>query len=369
MAADNGELVVFVGCYTTPDRGGRGEGITAYRVDGATGAWQPLGLVARTDNPSFLALHPNGRIVYAVHGGNLSDVSAYSIGDPADGGLTHLGSTPSGGTNPVHLDLDHSGRWLVVANYTGANIAILPVQADGTLGAINQLVPLVGACGPDPVQQASPHPHDIPFDRSGAFVMVPDKGLDRVFVFRIDTEHGRFVNADPPSLPSAAGAGPRHAAFHPVRNLAYVVNELNSTITAYSYASGGDGLQELQTISSLPVDPGVRSTGAEIVVHPDGRFVYVSNRGHDSVGAFRVTDAGTLQPVDWFPTQGKTPRTIAIDPSGRFLYAANQASDSIVGFRINAADGTLEPTGHTVATGSPSALVFLLATGLGVLTD
>jgi 6-phosphogluconolactonase (cycloisomerase 2 family) len=357
MAMSTREMIVYVGCYTTPDRSGRGEGISAYRMDQDSGEWQPLGVVARVANPSFLALHPHQPQLYCVHGGEMSDVSGFAIEGPSQ--LRPLGTWPSGGTNPVHLDFSPGARWLVVANYTGATIAVIPVRDDGALGSISDLVKLNGPTGPDPIQQGSPHPHDIPFDPTGTFVVVPDKGLDRDFVFRLDANMGRFQPANPPFVDAAPGAGPRHVAFHPQRRWAYVVNELRSTITVLGYEEGGNGMAPLQTLSSAPEDLRVNNTGSEILVHRSGKFVYVSNRGDDSVGVFAIDQVdGTLQPVGWFPTGGKTPRAIVLDPSGRFLYAANQASDTIVTFRVDAATGGLTPTRQTIATGSPSSVAF-----------
>jgi 6-phosphogluconolactonase len=351
-------ITVYVGCYTTPDRRGRGEGITAYRMDERSGEWTSLGVSVRTANPSFLTLHPSLPVVYCVHGGNMSEVSAFAIED--GGRLRPLGTWPSGGVNPVHLDVHPSGRWLVVANYTGATAAVLPVQASGELGEASDIVPLVGTTGPHPTEQSSAHPHDIPFDPSGNFIAIPDKGLDRVFAFRVDLQSGKLQTTQPASVTSAPGAGPRHIAFHPSEHWAYVINELNSTVTAYAFDERGDGLRELQTLPSVPADLGIRNTGSEVVVHPTGRWVYVSNRGHNSVGAFQVDDrAGTLNPIGWYPTQGETPRAIALDPNGRFLYAANQASDTIVTFRVNERSGALEATGQVVSSNSPSTMLFV----------
>jgi 6-phosphogluconolactonase len=352
-------LIVYVGCYTTADRNGRGEGISAYRMDQDSGEWQGLGLVARVANPSFLALHPNGRFVYCVHGGNLSDVSAFAISDTASGQLRPLGTVPSGGGNPVHLAVHPSGRWLVVANYTGGTTAVLPVDHDGGLSAPSDVVTLTGPRGPDPVEQSAPHPHDIPFDPSGAFVAVPDKGLDRVFVFRLDTASGRFTPAAPPWVASEAGAGPRHIAFHPEQCWAYVINELNSTVTAYTFEPGADAFRPVQTVSSMPAETRLKNTGSEVLVHPSGKYVYVSNRGHDSVGAFAIDRMdGTLRPINWYATQGDTPRAIALDPAGQFLFAANQGSDTIVTFRVDERSGELSRTGQVIDTGSPSSLIF-----------
>ncbi|MBV9578924.1 MAG: lactonase family protein [Chloroflexi bacterium] len=358
MATNRRELIVYVGCYTTPDRSGRGEGISAYRMDADSGVWQPLGIVASVANPSYLALHPRQPVLYCVHGGEMSDVSAFAAG--ADGALRQLGTWSSGGENPVHLDFDAFARWMVVANYTGGTIAAAPIHPDGSLGSLSDLVKFAGPAGPDPVQQGSPHPHDIPFDPSGTFVVVPDKGLDRVYAFAFDADAGRFKPANPPFVGAEPGAGPRHVAFHPTRHWAYVVNELNSTVTTYGFEKGGNGMAPLQTVASVPADLEVRNTGSEILVHPSGRYVYVSNRGHDSVGIFEVDAAdGVLRPIAWCPTDGKTPRAMALDPSGNYLYAANQASDTIVKFQVDPATGQLSPTGQSVVTGSPSSIAFL----------
>jgi 6-phosphogluconolactonase len=351
-------MIVYIGCYTTPDRSGRGEGISAYRMDMNSGAWQALGVVARVANPSFLAALSERKLLYCVHGGEMSEVSGFTI-DAADQ-LTPLGTWSSGGLNPVHLDFDRDARWLVVVNYTGASIASLPIEADGRLGRLHDLVKIDGPTGPDPVQQASSHPHDVPFDPTRSFVAVPDKGLDRVFVFRFDSDRGQFVPSNPPHMIAEPGAGPRHIAFHPREPWAYVINELNSTITVYGYEENGTGMAPLQTLSSVPEDFTASNTGAEIVVHPSGRFVYASNRGHDSVRIFEIDPAdGTLHSIGWCPTQGKTPRAIALDPTGRFLFAANQSSDSIVSFRVDELHGGLAPTGQVISTGSPSSIVFV----------
>ena len=350
-------MIVYVGCYTTADRKGKGSGIVGYRMDASSGAWQALGVVAEIGNPSWLTVHPNKRYLYSVHGGLMSDASAFAIGDS---GLQHLGTWPSGGVNPVHIDVHPGGNWAVVANYTGATVAVLPAAQDGKLAEPTDVVPLEGPPGPDAAEQSAPHPHDIPIHPSGAFLAVPDKGLDRVFIFRLDLSNGRFIRADPSFVNSAAGAGPRHIAFHPYQPWAYVINELGSTVSVYSFESNGDRFRELQTVSSLPEDATRRSTGSEVVVHPSGRFVYVSNRGHDSVGAFSIDQRnGRVTPIGWYPTQGDTPRSIALDPEGRFLYAANQGSDTIYGFNVDEQDGSLRSIGLVAETGSPSSIVFV----------
>ena len=350
-------MFAYVGSYTAKQRNGRGEGINVYRVDSASGAFMPLQIVGDLVNPSLLALDRRQRVLYAAHGDE-DHATAFAI-DETTGRLTFLNRQPTGGKNGVHLAVDATNCFLVVGNYASGTVAVLPIQSDGSLGPLSDLVPLTGTPGPDPVQQASSHPHDVPFDRSGRFVVVPDKGLDKVFVFRLDTARGKLVAGDPPSVTARPGAAPRHADFHPTGPYAYVNNELDSTITTYRFEPDRGVLAPLQVISSLPQVFTDRNTTAEIAVAPSGRFVYVSNRGHDSIAIFAVGEAdGRLKPVGWESTQGKTPRFFALDPSGTFLYVANQNSDTIVGFRVDQATGALKPTGHVIHTGSPSSIVF-----------
>ena len=351
-------MFAYVGCYTTTDRDGRGDGINVYRMDPATGAWAHVQLLP-VANPSFLALDSRGRRLYCVHGGDeLSEVSAFRIDRPS-GGLTPLGSQPSGGPNPVALSVDPTDRILVVANYANGTAAALPIGPDGALGPATDVVRQIGEPGPHPTEQTVPHPHHIPIDPAGRFVLVPDKGLDRVFVYRLDVAGGKLAPGDPPSVQARPGSAPRHAAFHPSSRYVYVINELDSTLTTYGYDPDRGTLQPLQVVSTLPPTFEGRNTTAEIAVAPSGRFVYGSNRGHDSIAIFAVDeDVGTLEPVGWEPTQGRTPRYFGLDPAGTFLYAANQASDTIVTFRVNPASGKLAPTGQVVPTGSPVCIVF-----------
>jgi 6-phosphogluconolactonase (cycloisomerase 2 family) len=352
-------MFAYVGCYTTPDRQGSGEGIAIYRVDPTSGDWTHLQTITDVPNPSFLTLHPERHTLYCVHGGNdHSEVSAFAI-DRATGGLTFLNSESSGGANPVSLDIEPSGQLLAVANYTAGNVAALPLTADGTLLPLVEVLTHEGEPGPHPVEQTAAHPHHSPYDPAGRFVVVPDKGLDRLFIYRPEVGRGVLVPADPPSVATAPGAGPRHIAFHPNLPHAYVINELDSTVTTYDYDSAHGTLNERQTVSSLPPDNTGPNTGSEIAVAPSGRFVYASNRGHDSIAIFTINpEDGTLTPVGWESTRGTTPRFFTLDPSGTFLYAANQGSGTIVAFRVDGETGTLTPTGHVVETGSPSCIVF-----------
>lgn len=352
-------MFAYVGCYTTPDRGGSGEGIAVYRMDPQSGAWARAHVLAGVANPSFLAVDAGGRTLYCVHGGNdYRAVSAFAI-DRQTGRLTFLNTQDSGGANPVHLDIHPSGRFLAVASYTDGTVAALPINADGTLAPRSDIVAQTGEPGPDPVEQDRPHPHHIPYDPAGRFLAVPDKGLDRTFIYRFDAEHGTLQPGDPPSVAAEPGAGPRHAAFHPRLPYAFVINELDSTITAFGYDAERGALDPLQTISTLPPGFTGRSTTAEIAVAPSGRFLYGSNRGHDSIAIFAIDPAtGTLTSVGWEPSGGKMPRFFALDPSGKFLYSANQSSGTIVAFRVDQTTGALAPTGDVVHTGSPVCIVF-----------
>jgi 6-phosphogluconolactonase (cycloisomerase 2 family) len=347
----------YVGCYTTKERNGRGEGINVYRIDPASGSWTHVQLLKDVVNPSWLTFDQRRRFLYSAHGDG-GEATAYQIDEPS-GRLTVLNRQATSGKNGVRLAVDPANRYVVLANYSSGTVAVLPINADGSLGPLSDLPSLPGKPGPHRTEQASSHPHDVLFDPRGRYIVVPDKGLDAVFVFALDPSRGKLVPADPPFVASRAGAGPRHVAFHPSKACAYVINELDSTITTYRFDAERGGLSPLQVISTLPPAFTGNSTTSEIVVAPSGRFVYGSNRGHDSLSIFAVDDAsGVLSPIGWEPTQGKTPRFFAIEPSGTFLYAANQDSDTIVAFRVDGASGRLTPTGHVVKAGSPVSIVF-----------
>jgi 6-phosphogluconolactonase (cycloisomerase 2 family) len=352
-------MFVYVGCYTTPDRDGRGKGIVGYRMDPASGEWSPLGLVAEVPNPSFLALNSSGSHLYCVHGGDdFSMVSAFVI-DKADGSLRPLGSQPTLGHNPVALTLSAGDRYLAVAGYGNGTVTVLPVNADGSIAPHSDHLAMVGYPGPHPTEQRSSHPHHIPYDPAGKYFIVPDKGFDRVYIFTVDEATGKMVPGDPPSLISAAGSAPRHAAFHPSERFCWVINEIDSTLSTYEYRAATGTLRHVETISTLPPRFSGRNSTAEIQVAPSGRFVYGSNRGHDSIAVFAVDgSSGKLSPVGWQSSGGSKPRFFALDPSGTFLYAANQDSDNIVTFRVNAETGLLDPTGQVIHTGSPVTIVF-----------
>jgi len=283
-----------------------------------------------------------------VHGD--SDFATAFALDPKTGEAKPLGRAATGGKNGVRQALDPSGKYLVVANYSSGSVAVLPIGPDGALKDQHQLVQLPGEPGPHKVEQQSSHPHDIVFDPSGRFVLVPDKGLDRVFVFRFDGATGKLTPTAQGSVQSRPGAGPRHVAFHPKLPIVWVLNELNSTMATYQFDPESGSLKPLQVITTLPTDFTGNSTAAEIAVSPDGRFVYGSNRGHDSVAIYAANAEGLLSPVGWQSTQGGGPRFIGLDPSGHFLNAANEQGDNVVTFKVDAGSGKLTPTGRTSRT-------------------
>ena len=347
----------YVGSFTSEDRGALGEGINVYRVDPISREWIHVQLVADLVNPSFLAVDHGRQFLYSVHA-DLSYVTAFAI-DVTSGGLTLLNRQETGGTNPVHLAVDPSNRFLVVSNYSSGSMAVLPINGDGSLAPRSDLVELPGSPGPHPTQQTSSHPHHNPFDPEGRFLLVPDKGLDAVFVFQLDVASGALVPAATPSVRAEPGAGPRHADFHPRLPYAYVLNELDSTVAVYEYDSQNGSLSRRQLLSTLPDDFTGDNTSAEIAVHPSGLFLYGSNRGHDSIVAYAIDQTnGLLTHLGWTSSGGERPRYFGLDPSGTYLYACNELGHNIVAFRIDPAAGSLTPTGRSVETGSPVTIVF-----------
>ena len=356
-AESAGPLFAYVGSFTTEEREVSGDGINVYRVDPVTGSWAHVQLVADLVNPSFLALDHGRRFLYSVHG-DTSYATAFEI-DATSGRLTLLNRQDTGGTNPVHLAADPSNRFLVVSNYSSGSMAVLPINGDGSLAPRSDLVDLPGSPGPHPIQQTSSHPHHNPFDREGRFFLVPDKGLDAVFVFRLDVVNGELVWADTPSIGSAPGAGPRHADFHPTLPYAYVLNELDSTLAVYQYDSDNGALDLVQLLSTLPDGFTGENTTAEITVHPSGRFLYGSNRGHNSIATFTIDgSSGHLTLLGWTPSGGDRPRYFGLDPAGTRLYACNERGHNIVAFRVDPDTGALTSTGQIVETRSPVTIVF-----------
>jgi 6-phosphogluconolactonase (cycloisomerase 2 family) len=347
----------YVGCYTTAQRYARGDGIHIYRVDAETGVWTHLDRVGELVNPSFLTLSRDQRFLYSAHGDE-TYATAFKV-DRETGRLTLLGRTETGGRNGVHLAVDPGGRFAIVANYGSGSIALLPIRKDGSLDAPSQTIVLEGQPGPHRIEQPGSRPHQIVFDPSGRYVVVPDKGLDRVFVFRFDAETGRLSPTAQGSVVARAGSGPRHAAFHPTLPVVWVLNEIASSVTTYYWDAERGHLRPAEVLPSTAPEHTSENTAAEIAVSRDGGFVYCSNRGHDSIACFAADHAtGLLKPAGWTATQGRTPRFICIDPTGRFLYAANEQSDTIVAFRLDARSGGLTPAGQVIRNASPVTIAF-----------
>jgi 6-phosphogluconolactonase (cycloisomerase 2 family) len=349
-------MFAYVGGYTTPDRDGRGDGINVYQIDPAAGAWTHVQTVAGLENPSLFTLRHDCTRLYSVHGGRTL-VSALTI-NRATGRLTLLNQQDCRGNNPVDAALDPTERHLVVGNYGAGTVAVMPIAADGSLQPVSQLHTLEGRPGPEPQHQASSHPHAVIFDPSGRFVVVPDKGFDRTFFFRF--EGGRITPTSQGSIASRAGAAPRHTTFHPTLPILYVNNELDSTMTVYRWDAVTGTATESQIVTTIPGGHAGRNTTAEIAASRCGRFLYVSNRGQDSVVRYSVDSAtGHLTFAGFTPTGGSRPRFFTLDPAGERLYAANQDSDDITAFAVDPADGGLTPLGVVVRTGSPSAISFV----------
>jgi 6-phosphogluconolactonase len=353
---DTEMYIAYVGARTTKERNARGDGLNVYQVNARTGAWTHVQLMGDLINPSFLAFDKSKQYLYAVHG-DLSDITALSI-DSATGKLSVINRQSTQGKNPVHLAVDPTNRFFVVANHITSTLALLPRHADGSIGAVADLVKLEGKIGPHRVEQPFAKPHQVEFDPSGKFVVVPDKGLDCMFTYRVDVENGKLLPVGT-AVRTRQGSGPRHIAFHPSGKLAYVINELDSTVTAYNFDGATGGLQPFQLVSSLPDSFTGNSRASEIAITADGRFLYSSNRGFDSIAIFAIDAAsGQLSASGWQSSLGKTPRFFAIDPTGRFMFVANEDSDEIVTFAIDRSDGRLSPTGICTKVGSPVCIVF-----------
>jgi len=350
---------VYLGTYTRKNS----KGIYLAELDLRAGTLRLKGLAAALANPSFLAVHPNGRWMYAV--GEMGDfqgkkqgaVSALAI--RPDGTLELLNQQPSGGAGPCHLTVDPTGRYVVVANYGGGSVASLPIDEDGRLREPVSVIQHTGS-SVHPQRQQRPHAHSVNFDPTGQRLIAADLGLDKLLVYRLDLASGKLAPHDPAWVKVDAGAGPRHFAFHPTGRFAYAINELASTITAFAYQADPGRLEPVQTISTLPEGFTGNNTTAEVQVHPSGQFLYGSNRGHDSLAVFAVDPAtGKLTPKGHVFTQGKTPRNFGIEPTGQYLVAANQDSDNVVLFRIDTQTGQLTPTGQQIQVSMPVCVKFL----------
>lgn len=350
-------LPVYFGTYTGPENSSKG--IYRSTLDLDTGKLSDPILAAEARNPSFLEIHPNGKFLYAVsENGRAGSVSAYAI-DTDKGDLKFLNERPSGGAGPCHVTIDHAGKNLLVANYGSGSASVIPIKPDGRLGELTGFAQHHGS-SVNPERQKEPHAHSINVSLDDRFAFVADLGIDKIMIYRLDIEKGTIVANSPPFAKIKAGAGPRHFCFHPNGKYAYVINELDCTVTAFAYESDSGVLREIQTVTTLPNGFNGSNTCAEVRVHPSGKFLYGSNRGHDSIVVYRIDQAdGKLALVEHEKADIKTPRNFNIEPTGKFCLVANQGSDSVVVFRIDQETGALEPTGHKIYIAKPVCIRFL----------
>ena len=358
--AAGSHYLAYVGTYTTKTAS---KGIYAFRYDASSGKLEPLGVAAETEDPSWIAIHPNGKFLYAANeAGKNSTVSGFAL-DAKTGKLTLLNELPALGEDPCYISLDKTGKYLLVANYTSGNVVVFPLGADGKLGPATANVRDEGPLGPNKERQEGPHAHWIETSAGNRFAYVSDLSLDRVLIYKFDAEGGRLSNPDPSQSDafSAAlppGSGPRHLAFSHDGKFMYVLGEFRSTVTTF-VNQAGEKYRALQTVSALPAAFSRRNDAAEIALHPSGKFIYTSNRGLDSIAVFQVDSGGLLRLAANVRTGGKEPRHFSIDPSGNYLLAENQLSDTIVTFRIDQKTGALTPTGATLEVPSPVCVAFL----------
>ena len=364
-AAQNNHGPRAILAYVGTAGAGPDEGIYIYRFDPGNGSLEPAGRVGGVHHPSFLAIHPNRRYLYALDeersdAGSPARVRAFRI-EERSGGLVPINASPTHGRGLCHLTVDRAGRHVLAVHYTGGSLAVLPIRDDGSLGDATDVMQHQGS-SVHPRRQTAAHPHSIRLDAANRFAFVPDLGMDKVMIYRFDAGAGKLVPHEPPAATVAPGSGPRHFAFHPGGGYAYVINELASTVTAFRYDAERGRLTEVQTVTTLPDGFAGENWTAEVVVHPDGRFLYGSNRGHDSIAIFALDPAsGRLTPAGHEPTQGGHPRHFTLDPTGEYLLAANRDSDTIVVFRIDRETGRLAPTGHVTSVPRPVCIQMMPA--------
>lgn len=358
LAADAEQYRVYFGTYT----GKESQGIYQATLDTSTGKLGEPTLASEAVNPSFLAIHPTGKFLYAVgeiadfEGKKTGGVTAFAI--DSSGKLMKLNQQSSEGTGPCHISVAKDGGTAFVANYGGGSCCSLPIGDDGKLAPAASAIQHEGHSVNDK-RQTAPHAHSINLDPSNQFAFVADLGLDKVLIYKVDGKKHTLTPNDPPSGSVAPGSGPRHFAFHPSGKAAYVINELANTITAFAFDAAKGTLTETQTITTLPKDFTGTSYTAEVVVHPSGKFVYGSNRGHDSLAVFEIAADGKLTAAGHVPTGGKTPRNFNVDPTGKWILAANQGSNTVTVFAVDQTTGMLTPTGQSITVGSPVCVRFL----------
>jgi 6-phosphogluconolactonase len=380
-----GSLVAYVGTFSSPLRDtlptqvdlppGNGRGIHIFEVDRTSGAMTPIGMVEMGTSPSCLAVNAARTRLYSanetdrVGDDKQGSVSAFAV-NRADGSLELLNTVRSGGAGPTYVSVHPGGRHLLVANYFGGSVAVLPILTDGRLGEASDVKVDAGTVGPTRATHAPPgsfaisghdrtHAHMIQADPSGRFVLHADLGLDKIFIWSFDARRGALTPGDPPSVSLPPGDGPRHFDFHPDGRWLYSIQEEGSTVVLFDYDAAAGGLSARQTISTLP--PGFAGSNfcSEILVSADGRYVYAGNRLHDSIAIFSIASDGRLTYAGEEWTRGNYPRSFAFDPTGRFLYCCNQRADAVTVFRVNRATGGLSFTGQYVPVGNPSMVVLL----------
>ena len=356
------EMLVYIGTYTSGKGKSKSDGIYVYKLNPETGELSPHKTVENVVEPSYIAIDKKRKYLYAVNetetyqGKKSGAVSAFAI-DQKTGGLTFLNKQPSLGGAPCFIIVSENENFVLAANYLGGNVSSFPVQKDGSLGASIDLQQNMGT-GPNKDRQEAAHAHSINLDEKNHFAYLCDLGVDKIFIYKFDKKTGKLSpNPAQKIFQAKPGAGPRHFAFHPNNKIAFVINELDSTVTSLDYDSKRGTLKEVQTISTLPEDFKGANTCADLHVSPDGKFLYGSNRGHDSIVSFKIDDkSGKLNFVEHTSTGGKTPRNFAISPDGKFLLAANQNSDSVVVFRVDDMSGKLTATGKTAQVPMPVCL-------------
>jgi len=357
-SASAATATVYVGTYAAADK----PGIHQLELDLATGELREQAVTSGLASPSFLAFHPSRRFIYAVsevseyEGRKTGAVAAFAV-DGKTGALTLLNRQASGGDGPCYITVAPSGRYAFVANYGGGTVSVLPIGDDGRLGAAVSVIQHRGS-GPVKGRQDAPHAHSADLDPTGHVLLAADLGLDKVMAYRV-RKNGTLIPNPTPFATLPPGSGPRHLAFGKSGAFVYVISELSSTVTAFAYDSAAATLKSIETVSTLPAGFSGTSYPAEIAVSRDGRFLYGSNRGHDSIASFAIDGAtGQLRPLGHTPTGGNWPRHFAIDPTGAYLLAANQRANSVVVFRIDSRTGALQPAGHQITVAEPACVAF-----------
>jgi 6-phosphogluconolactonase len=352
---------MYVGTYTDV---GTSKGVYAYRFDNKTGKAAPLGLMATSDSPTFLALHPSGKYLYAVNeintfqGKKAGAVTAWAV-DKATGKLTMLNQVSSASPGPCHLIVDATGKMLMVANYAGGSFASFPIAADGKLGEAASFFQLKGS-GPDKSRQEMPHGHSVNLTKNDKFMLGADLGTDKVMIYKLDPPTGKMTESNPAFAMVKPGSGPRHLVVAPDQKHVYVLSEMASSVTTFEFNAETGAMKDIGVASALPADFKGQSTAAEIQIDAAGKHLYTSNRGDDSIAVFDI-DAKTALPklVQNMKTGGVQPRGFVLDPSGNYVIAGNQKTNTITTFKIDKSSGKLTPTGEKIDLGAPVTFVFL----------